>query len=140
MAAHVMVRRVAAVEATIKRFEGKPLAYGRDDCARMAAFCLRKLGVKASLLKAGAYRSALGARRALMTLGYSNLEDAVDGLGLPRIAPATALPGDILALQGEDGVALCVAIGNGRALGFWASSGVCTVIQPLEYVAAWRSI
>ena len=137
-----MVRRVAAVEATIKRFEGRPLKLGRDDCARMAAFCLRKLGVKASLIKAGTYSSEVGARRAMKKLGFASLIDAVDSVGLPRIAPAMALPGDIIAmpLEEEGQVALAVAVGNGRVLGFWEASGVCTVIQPMKFTTAWRSI
>lgn len=136
-----MPRRVAAVEATIARFDGRPLKYGRDDCTRMVAFCLRKLGVRTPLLKAGSYSSALGAAKALKRLGYTTLDQAVDALGLPRIPPATCLPGDILALPAEGGqIALCIAVGNGRALGFWETAGVCTVIQPTAYVTAWRSI
>lgn len=139
MKSPVMVRRVAAVEATIKRFQGRPLTLGRDDCARMAIHCLKRLGVKVSVLKAGSYRNEIGAARALKAAGYDSLEAALDGLGLPRIAPAAALPGDILALPSEgSGVALCVAVGNGRALGFWM--GECQVGQPLAFVAAWRAI
>lgn len=138
-----MIRRQQAAQATIDRFQGKPLSYGRDDCARMTVFCLRKLGVKVSLLKAGVYKSHLSSVRALKKLGHASLSDAVDALGLPRIAPAMALPGDILALpsaSGED-FALAVAVGNGRVLAFWEGSGsVCTVIQPIQYAHAWRSI
>lgn len=137
-----MVRRVDAVQATIDRFRDKPLKLGTDDCVRMAAFALRKQGVKASLLKAGSYSSETGARRAMKRLGYETLADALDALGLPRIAPAACLPGDILSLRAADGddLALAVAVGNGRALGFWEAAGVCTVFQPLAYHAAWRSI
>lgn len=137
-----MIRRQAAAQATIDRFQGKPLVLGRDDCVRMSAFCLRKLGVKASLLKAGSYRSEVGARRVMQRLGYDTLADAVDALGLPRIAPAMCLPGDILSLRaaGDHAVALAVAVGNGRVLGFWEAAGVCTVFQPTEYDLAWRAI
>lgn len=136
-----MIRRVAAVQATIDRFRDKPLKLGTDDCVRMAAFALRKQGVRASLLKAGSYSSEVGARRVMKRLGYETLADAVDALGLPRIAPAMALPGDILSLRSKEGdVALTVAVGNGRVLGFWEAAGVCTVFQPVEYADAWRSI
>jgi hypothetical protein len=132
-------RRVEAVEATIARFKDRPLSYGRDDCARMAAFCLRRLGVKAPLLKGGSYSSKLGAARALKAIGAETLADAVDGVGLPRIAPAMCLPGDILALPAHDEtVALMIAVGNGRAFGYF--DGKFQVGQPLLYVAAWRSI
>ena len=64
-----MIRRVAAVEATIARFDGLPLTYGKDDCARMVAFALRKQGARVALLKAGQYSSKLGAAKALKKLG-----------------------------------------------------------------------
>jgi hypothetical protein len=131
----IMVWRVEAVEATIARFAGKPLVYGTHDCIRMGSFCLRKLGVKTPLLKAGSYSSELGAARAMKRMGYDTVEDAV---GLPRIPPAAAVAGDILALPGEGGSSICVAVGNGRALAFWM--GQCQVAQPLQYVTAWRSI
>lgn len=138
-----MIRRQQAAQATIDRFIDRPLSYGKDDCVRMTAFCLRKLRVKVPLLQAGTYTSALGAARALKRLGHDNLSDAIDSLGLPRIAPAMALTGDIVALPNAagDDVALTVAVGNGRVLAFWAGSGgVCTVIQPLQFAHAWRSI
>jgi hypothetical protein len=137
-----MVRRQRAAQATIDRFSGKALAYGKDDCARMAVFCLKKLGVKVSLLKLGPYKSELGAARVLRGLGFDSLSDAVDGLGLPRIAPAACLPGDIMALPTDDGqIGLAVAVGNGRVLAFWAGAGgLCTVIQPLKFAHAWRAI
>jgi hypothetical protein len=137
-----MIRRIEAVEATIARFQGKPLKYGRDDCVRMSAFVLRKLGVKTPLLKAGTYSSEISARRAMKKMGFATLPEAVDAVGLPQIAPALALPGDILALKADHGddVALAVAVGNGRALGFWEGAGVCTVFQPLAFETAWRSI
>lgn len=137
-----MIRRQQAAQATIDRFQGRPLAYGRDDCVRMTVFCLRKLGVKVSLLKAGAYRSEIGAARALKRTGFASLSEAVDAQGLPRIAPAMALPGDIVALPAPDGqVGLAVAVGNGRVLAFWeGAGGICTVVQPLEFACAWRTL
>ena len=134
-----MPRRVAAVEATIARFEGRPLKYGRDDCTRMVAFALRRLGVRTPLLKAGSYSSALGAAKAMKRMGFDTLDQAVDAIGLPRIAPAMCLPGDIIALPAEQhGVALMLAVGNGRAFGYF--DGRFQVGQPLMFDAAWRSI
>lgn len=138
-----LILRVEAAQATVDRFSGKPLVYGQDDCARMAAFCLRQLGVSAPLLKGGAYKTELGAARALKRAGYATLSDAVDALGLPRIAPASCLPGDLMALPSDDPdrIGLAVALGNGRVLAFWeGAGGLCTVVQPLIYAHAWRSI
>lgn len=136
-----MIRRTEAVEATIARFKDKPLQYGNDDCIRMISFCLRKLGVRTPLLKAGSYSSAAGAARAMKRMGVKNLIEGVDLLGLPRIPPALALPADVMALEGPAGPALVVALGNGRVLGFYeGADNACVVLQPHQYLAAWRSL
>jgi hypothetical protein len=137
-----LILRQCAAQATINRFQGKPLQLGKNDCVRMAVFCLRQLGVKFSLLKIGPYKTEIGAAKVLRDLGFASITEAVDALGLPRIAPAMCLPGDIMTLKavGSDDVALAVAVGNGRVLGFWETAGVCAVFQPVEYGTAWRSI
>lgn len=138
-----LILRQQAAQATIDRFQGKPLELGKNDCARMTIFCLKKLGLKVSLLKFGPYKTEMGAAKVLKDLGFGNLPEAVDALGLPRIAPAMCLPGDIMALPADhDGnVALAVAVGNGRALAFWeGAGGVCSIVQPLQYSHAWRAI
>ena len=136
----VMVRRVAAAQATLDRFKARPFRFGTNDCARMAAFHLKKLGVPVRLAKAGSYRSTLGATRALRALGYSNLAAALDGHGLTRIAPAAAIVGDIVELPGEPPFgALAVAMGNGRALAYHQDADGAVVVQPTDYVAAWRT-
>ena len=107
---------------------------------RLAAFVLRRLGHRPQLGKAGTYRSELGAVRALKRAGYVNLADALDDLGLPRIAPAEALPCDIIMLPGEGsfGGALNIVVGNGRVLGYHQDLPGADVLQPTEFVAAWR--
>ena len=138
-AAPEMVARVAAAQATLDRFKDAPFALGKNDCARMVAFHLRKLGVAVKLAKAGSYSSALGGRRALKRLGFGSLAEAVDAHGLLRIPPAAAAVGDLLELPAEDSFgALGVALGNGRVLAYHQDATGAVVVQPLEYVAAWR--
>lgn len=136
---HVMIRRQQAVEATVQRFAGRPLAYGRDDCARMAAFLVKRLGVKVRLAKMPRYASAVGAARALATLGVADLAEVVDLAGLPRIAPARAVVGDLLGLPGpDDTVALHVCLGAGTSFGL-----VDGVFQPgrvHQVLTAWRTV
>ncbi len=134
----MMVRRVAAAQATLDRFKGRPFAFGRDDCARMAVFHLRQLGLKPKIAKAGSYSSLLGARRALARAGFASLAAAVDAQGLLRIPPAAAVVGDLLMLPGVDELgALVVAMGNGRVLGWHEDAAGATVMQPSDFVAAW---
>lgn len=133
-------QRAKAAQACIDRFAGKPYdPTSKRDCIQMARHCLHHLGCKVG--KVPAYKTEAAGYRALRKLGHGSLVDAMDATGLPRIAPASALAGDILALPSDEeafGAALCVAVGNGRALGFMG--GVCVVMQPKAYLAAWRSI
>lgn len=135
-----MVRRVEAAQATVDRFRDARWRWSSNDCARMAAFTLRKLGYRPPMPKAGSYRSALGAVRALRAAGFESLAAALDGMGLPRIAPAAALPGDILLLPSPDAVgALAVALGNGRVLCWHEDMEGAVVCELVHADAAWRA-
>ena len=135
-----MIRRAAAAQACIDRFNGKPYEAGKRDCIKLAGHSMHRLGRRVGLTKGLRYSSEAGGLRAMRKLGFKDLAEAVDAAGLERIAPAAALPGDIIALAAEGesafGCALTVAVGNGRVLGF--QNGVGVVMQPLAYLAAWR--
>lgn len=140
-----LVKRTAAAQAVVDRYNGRAFAWGRADCVRLAAYALRKMGRPVSLIKAGDYSSLRGALKALRRAGFDGLEQAVDAQGLFRIPPAMALPGDLIGLPSdEDGgergswVALTVALGNGRVIGF--QSGAAKILQPIygADAIAWR--
>lgn len=135
-----MIRRQQAAQAAVDRFKGQPWQLGKNDCVRMAAFVLRKMGHRPQLGKAGSYTTGAGAMRALKRAGHNSLGEALDSLGLERIAPAAARVADIVMIPGEaplDG-ALTIAVGNGRVLGFHEASSVAEILQPVEFVTAWR--
>ncbi|MBB3910831.1 DUF6950 family protein [Sphingomonas desiccabilis] len=134
------LRRQQAAQAAVDRFKGQPLAYGKNDCVRLAAFVLRKMGHRPQLARAGTYSNALGAARALQRAGFEDLAAAVDALGLPRIAPAAAWVADLVLLpaDGPFGGALSVAVGNGRVLGYHEDVEGADILQPVKYLAAWR--
>lgn len=135
-----MIRRQQAAQAAVDRFKGQPWQLGKNDCVRMAAFVLRKMGHRPQLGKAGSYTTGVGAMLALKRAGHDSLADALDALGLERIAPAAARVADIVMIPGEapfDG-ALTVAVGNGRVLGFHEDAGSAEVMQPIKFIAAWR--
>lgn len=135
-----MIRRQQAAQAAVDRFKGQPWQLGKNDCARMAAFVLRKMGHRPQLGKAGTYSTGAGALRALKRAGFDTLGEALDALGLERIPPAAARVADIVMIPGEaplDG-ALTIAVGNGRVLGFHEDSGTAEVLQPVATIAAWR--
>lgn len=137
----VMERRVAAAQACVDRFNGKAYDPGANrDCIKLASHALHKMGRRVGLTKGLRYHSEAGGVRAMRKLGFESLMQAVDAVGLERIPPAAALPADIIAIPTEDGspfgCALAVAVGNGRALAF--VEGVARVVQPLQYLTAWR--
>jgi len=135
-----MIRRQQAAQAAVNRFKGEPLIFGKNDCVRMAALVLRKMGRRPQLGKAGSYSSAIGAAHALKRAGYDNLAEALDALGLQRIPPAAALVADLVMLpaDGPFGGALTVAVGNGRVLGYHEAVDTAEILHPVAFVSAWR--
>ncbi len=136
-----LIARQKAAQATVDRFRGAPFTYGKNDCVRMAAFVLRQRGHRPQLGKAGSYKTALGALRALKRAGYVTLSEGLDALGLQRIPAAAVLPCDIVMVPGEapfDG-SLAVAVGNGRVLGYHQDCVGAEILHPLEFIAAWRA-
>lgn len=136
---HPLTFRRDITQATLDRFKDQPFRFGKRDCVRMCAFHLRAMGYRPQLAKAGSYSSYLGARRALRNAGFTSLGAAIDSLGLEPIAPAAALPGDIVELPSEDEIgALGIAAGNGRLLGYHPDADGAVIVQPQAYVRAWR--
>ncbi|MET0439134.1 MAG: hypothetical protein ABW043_16740 [Devosia sp.] len=131
--------RVKAAQATLDRFKSKPLKYGTNDCVRMVAMHLRKLGHRVVLPASGAYTTVKSGLRELKARGFANLAEAMDSFGFERIAPAAAVVGDVLMLPGDSELgSMVIALGNGRVIGYHEDAkGACT-LQPVEYAAAWR--
>ena len=135
-----MLKRAAVTQACMDRFAGRSYAPGARDCGKLAAHALHKVGRKAKLLTAARHTTEAGAIRYIRKAGFKDLVELMDAVGLERIPPAAALPGDIIAMampEGDPfGCSLTVALDNGRILGF--KDGVCQVLIPLDFVAAWR--
>lgn len=137
-----MVHRVAAAQATLNRFRDQPLRLGLNDCVRMTAFHLRKLGYTVKLPPSGTYRTPRQALKLLKERGYGDLGAALDALGLERIPPAAAVVGDIVQLPAVDQLgALTIAMGNGRLAGYHADAldRGAVVMQPKAFESAWRA-
>ncbi|HEY1750313.1 MAG TPA: hypothetical protein VGG29_03565 [Caulobacteraceae bacterium] len=141
------LRRDAA-QATIDVFNNTLFDWGKRDCIRLAAFNLKQLGYKPALARGGYYTSARGALRALKRAGFDTTLEAMDSMRCPRIAPAAALMGDVIAYShpSMEMAALGVAVGNGRVLAFVEEDGGrCHVIDGHRTLAkagvaavAWR--
>lgn len=130
--------KARAAAETFKKFEGKSFELGKNDCARMAAFHLKKCGHKLSLFNGGYYSTEVGARLALKKLGVSSLTELMDTQFQRHEAPIMAVAGDIVALkaEGETGDAMGVVLHRGHVLAFL--HGVCAELKVSEYVAAWK--
>lgn len=137
-----MLKRAAATQACMDRFAGLPLIDGKRDCGTLAAHDLHKMGRKATLLTASKHTTMAGAIRYIRKAGFADLVDLVDHMGLTRIAPAAAWPGDLIGLQSEVGdgfgCALAVAIDGGRVLTANPATGLFEPMTPHLFVAAWR--
>ncbi|PNU02524.1 DUF6950 family protein [Novosphingobium guangzhouense] len=126
-------RRVA-LETTLAKYRGRTLDYVTADCARMIRFHLLQMGHKPPALPR--YRSAIGARRAMIQTGGIS---AVLDTFLPRIPYARMLPGDIAILDGTDSLE-CGMICVGHKLIGWAEgSDEMINFVPFDIKAAWRA-
>lgn len=127
-----------AAQATLDKFKDRPFKFGKYDCGQMVRFHLRAVGRPIKSAKAGSYHSLLGAKRALRRLGHESLLDLMDA-HFPRIPPAAAVVGDVIAMPGMEGPgALAVRLTNGRVLCYAEGAEGAIVGQPQEFVAAWR--
>lgn len=146
--AQIMTRRKDAAQACLTRFADKPYEVGKRDCTKMALHLLHKLSIRAAFAKGVRYSSEIGGVKFLKRSGFDTLIQAVDGLGLLRIAPAAALVGDLVALPTTSPLgSLAVCVGPGQLLAYGEDFAGATVIgQVKQYVddadgpCAWRTL
>ena len=139
---NTMLKRAAATQACMDRFAYKPVEAGVRDCGKLTAHALHKQGRSAKLLNASRHRTWRGALAYLKRTGFASLVDLIDAMGLERIPPAAALPGDIIAMPTDDangfGCSLTVALDNGRVLGLNPATNQIEPMIPHLFVCAWR--
>ena len=135
-----MIKRKMAVDACMLRFNGKQGRPGVRDCGKLASHALNKMGHKATVITASKHKSWASAISYLKDNGFNDLFGLMDATELPRIAPACALPGDIIAMPTDEegfGCTLTVYLGNGFILAF-NSLGVAEPTKVVGALAAWR--
>lgn len=132
-----LVRRNAALAKTLKKYRGKPFVWGESDCMTLFRSHMVAMGQK-GLPKSPKYSNALGAKRALKSLGFDTVEALLDSL-LPRISPAKALPGDVILVEGSEGLD-CVTISVGfKAFGWHEDAEGAAILVHREVKGAWRA-
>lgn len=139
--------RQEVTQATLNYFQDKPFELGKVDCAKVAVFHLKKLGVKIPVAKVGAYSTPAGARAALKrAFGVNTLTEVADKY-LERIAPAAALVGDLIEFRGVESPigALGIYVGNDAVLCFHEEqpglvAGRIIYGEGDAPLAAWRAL
>jgi len=111
-------KRAYAAEQTIKKFQWVPFKPGEFDCVKMAIFHLRKAGCPAKFKTPLNYKSIPSGHAMLRKMGFKSLSEYLDA-NFEKIAPASALVGDIIEMESEHPLgALTIYIGNGATFGW----------------------
>lgn len=133
-------KRRNATRQTLDRFAGQPFAWGEFDCGKMVIAHLRLMGHRPLLGPGGSWKTPIGLQRFLRRHGGSGAA-CIDGwLPHSRIIPAQAIVGDIVEMPG-DGLfgAFGISVGNGRILAYHEEAEGAAIIQPVQFLAAWRT-
>lgn len=134
------IRRRDALVKLQAKYRGQAFDWKkRRTCAHLLRSHLVAMGHKP--IRMPWFTSPIGAMRALRELGWANVIEMLDGLGLERISPAAMLPGDVAALPSGDGLgAVFVAAGGGKYLGWREDEPALVVlaVNPRDLAGAWR--
>lgn len=129
-------KRRACTMATMQRFARRKFRWGNYDCAKIAAFHARQFGWKVP--KVGAYASAVGAARRLRELGCETLPQLIDATGLPEIAPARAMMGDLVSAETAEPLGgVGIVVGNGNMLVFHEDVELPVIMSMGKIDRAW---
>jgi len=125
----------AALSAFIAEQAITPFAYGRSDCALFAAGAVEAMCGRSPVAGLDLrYTTLRGGLRKLRAAGFRSHVALADAR-LPAIPVGQARPGDIVAVEGDGGLAL------GIALGEWIAVKTPTGVGHLPIstaVRAWR--
>lgn len=134
-----MQKRVAAVMATQERFRDRPFDWRKAaTCIHLVRFHAAQMGHSVPIVPK--FKSALSAKRALLTTGFQTLPALLDSR-FDRIPPAFMRVGDILALPGDDDwEALVMKADKAKFLGWHQDAAGCTFLEidMRAAIGAWR--
>ena len=132
-------RRRAAVIKTEARFKDRPFDWSKQaTCIHLLRFHAAQMGHKLPLVPK--FRSALGARKALLATGFQTLPAWLDSR-FDRIPPAFARVGDVLAMPGDEGFeGLLIKADRHKFLGWHECAEGCEFMEVRLEAAlgAWR--
>jgi hypothetical protein len=128
-----LIERVAVTQATRDAF-ARPFEWGIADCLTMAHAHLSAFGYMLPTIPR--YRTAQGARSALKRQSALSLADLLDR-NLVRIAPAAALVGDLILLEGEKPFDALMIKMDSKCFGWHEDYEGLVNFTPEQFVAAF---
>lgn len=124
---HNSIHRNEIAQAVVDDYLFEDHQTGKRDCVYLAASVLDAFGIDHPLKRARPFRTPAGAERSLRKLGFGDLAEAIDSIGLERIGPASALPCDLIAIQADGaqpgGWCLGVVVGPNKIMAFIELNG-----------------
>lgn len=135
-------QRRAAVIATEQRYRDKAFDWRKQaTCVHLLRFHAAQMGHSVPIVPR--FKSALGAKKALLSTGWQTLPALLDSM-FERIPPAFMRVGDVLAGPGTDGFeALYIKADKVKFLGWHVDAPACTIIDVSHddiraALGAWR--
>ena len=132
-------RRAMVTKATQDRFEGKPFDWTKQaTCIHLLRFHAAGMGHKVPIVPK--FRSALGARKALLATGWQTLPALLDSM-FERVPPAFARVGDVMALPADEGFeGIVIRAGVTKWIGWHEDAIGCTIVDAdmNAAIGAWR--
>ncbi len=130
-------KRANALSKTQDKYAAKNFKWGSCDCAKIVSFHLKQFGHYVP--KPEPYRTARGAQKSILKLGYRNLPELIDGLGFEKIPPAFTLMGDIVSFEADHPIGgIGIVWGNGNMMAFHESHQTPVVMTMGRIQKAWR--
>ena len=109
--------RGRVTQATYDKYRGRAFDWKGATCVHLLRFHLRGMGYKP--MRVPPFQSPIGAKRALKSIGASDLIEMMDRLGLSQKPAAFARVGDVGILPGDDGIFDAIVICAGRKWFGW---------------------
>ena len=117
-----LVQRTQFADKIFHEWENTPFSWGERDCANLAARLVEIMTGQNPMSNWPKYASEQQAFKAVKSMGFKSLQEAVSSYATPLDGPLFAIAGDIVAIKAkhERMPALGVCLGPDAVLCFWS--------------------
>lgn len=136
-------KRAKALAKTLAKFQGRSFDWATGaTCIHLVRTHLKNMGHKVPMVPR--FRSAIGAKKALLATGHDSLESLLDA-HLERIPAAMMVIGDVALLEEEPDVetfggSIVISTGvGGKMMGWHPDAPAFANLDALQIKAAWRA-